>query len=67
MCAHFLVNLVELTNALVGAIKLIDDYHIKPCEMYRSVFLPFFRGISTDEGIRELDKVNEKMCAHKKQ
>ena len=48
------------------AIKLIDDYHIQPCEMYRSVFLPFFRGISTDEGLRELDKVNEKMCTHKK-
>lgn len=63
---------IEVASLLVDrffefAIKLIDNYHINPCEVFRTVFLPYFRGISTPEGLTELDKVSVKICEHKKQ
>ncbi|MBO7495947.1 MAG: helix-turn-helix transcriptional regulator [Salinivirgaceae bacterium] len=53
-------------NSIEFAIDLIDNHKYAPYEVYRTIFYPFFRGISTEKGIGELDKVNERMCGHKK-
>lgn len=53
-------------NSIEFAIDLIDNHKYAPYEVYRTIFYPFFRGISTEKGISELDKVNERMCGHKK-
>ena len=56
-----------ICNSIEFAIDLIDNHKFAPYEVYRTIFYPFFRGISTEKGIGELDKVNLKMCGHKKQ
>ncbi len=56
-----------ICNSIEFAIDLIDNQNFAPYEVYRTLFYPFFRGISTEKGIGELNKVNQKMCGHKKQ
>jgi AcrR family transcriptional regulator len=40
------------------SVRLIEKHNMPPCDVFSTVFVPFFKGISTEAGLKEIERLN---------